>query len=336
MPNRDVVVIGASAGGVEALRAFVGGLPSDLPAAVLVVLHVPRSTPSALPSILDRSGPLKAATAVDGEPLTDGRIYVAAVDHHMLIIDGRVRLSRGPSENGHRPAIDPLFRSAAQAYGARTVGVVLSGSRDDGAAGLAAIVDSGGIAVVQDPADALHPSMPHAALEQVSTDHVVPVVKMGPLIAELVRTDRDGAATDPDLLAGEVAMANFAATSTGDFAVPPAGYGCPNCGGALFEVDSAPVPRFRCRVGHAWSPDSLLEEHTVSVEGALWMALRALEEKKSLSERMALNSQQRGHAGSAGRYRTRADEADKAATLIRDLIARFGSPADLEETRLGE
>ena len=336
MPGRDIVVIGASAGGVEALRAMVGGLPPDLPAAVLVVLHVPRSSPSALPSILDRSGPLRAATAADGEPLTPGRIYVAAVDHHLLIINGRVRLSRGPSENGHRPAVDPLFRSAARAYGAQAVGVVLSGSRDDGAAGLAAIVESGGIAVVQDPADALHPSMPRSALEQVSTDHVVPAAKMGSLIAELVLANVNGAAPDSDVLAAEVAMADFAATPTDDLGVPPAGYGCPNCGGALFEVHSAPVPRFRCRIGHAWSPDSLLEEHAVSVEGALWVALRALEEKKGLSQRMALNSQQRGHTGSARRYRTRADEADRAATLIRDLIARFGSAADLEDTRLGE
>jgi two-component system chemotaxis response regulator CheB len=143
MANRDVVVVGASAGGVEALRVLVSGLPADFPAALLVVVHVPRSAPSALSRIMRRSGLLPAATAVDGEPIRRGRIYVAAADRHLLVIDGRLRLSRGPTENGHRPAIDPLFRSAARSYGPRVIGVVLSGSRDDGAAGLAVIRDAG-------------------------------------------------------------------------------------------------------------------------------------------------------------------------------------------------
>jgi two-component system, chemotaxis family, protein-glutamate methylesterase/glutaminase len=337
MPNRDVVVVGASAGGVEALRALVGGLPADLAAAVLVVLHVPRSAPSALPSILNRSGPLPARTAIDGESLAHGRLYVPSMDRHLLIIDGRIRLSPGPAENGHRPAIDPLFRSAARAYGPRVVGVVLSGSRDDGAAGLAAIVDAGGVAVVQDPADALHPSMPRSALEQTTVDHVVPADKMGRLIAELVRSEvLNSANNDSDLLDAEVAMADYAPLSTDELDVPPAGYGCPNCGGALFEIHSRPVPRFRCRVGHAWSPDSLLEEHAIALEGALWMALRTLEEKKALSQRMASNGAERDLTETAIRYRMFADEAGRAVDLIRDLIGRLGRTSEVEDTHSGE
>jgi two-component system chemotaxis response regulator CheB len=175
-----VVAIGASAGGVEALRAVVAGLPPELPAAVLVVLHIPRHSPSALPGILDRSGPLPA-----------GAIYVAPADHHLLLRDGHLQLSVGPMENGHRPAIDPLFRSAARAYGPGAIGVVLSGSRDDGAAGLAVIVERGGQAIVQEPDEALHRSMPAHALEQVAAPQVLPAAKIGALLGELVG---DGAA----------------------------------------------------------------------------------------------------------------------------------------------
>ncbi|BCJ56388.1 hypothetical protein Asp14428_78630 [Actinoplanes sp. NBRC 14428] len=166
--HRDVVAVGASAGGVEALRALVAGLPDGYPGAVLVVLHVPRDSPSALPAILTRSGPLPAATAVDGEELRHGRIYVAPNDHHLLALEGRIRLTRGPAENGHRPAVDPLFRSVARSYAERAVGVVLSGSRDDGAAGLTSIAARGGTTVVQDPADALYPWMPRAAIAHVT------------------------------------------------------------------------------------------------------------------------------------------------------------------------
>ncbi|MCW6007863.1 chemotaxis protein CheB [Micromonospora sp. CPCC 205371] len=317
MANVDVVVIGASAGGVEALQSVMSRLPSDLPAAVLVVLHVPRSAPSALPRILDRAGPLPARAAVDGEPLRMGHVHVAIPDHHLLIIGGRIRLSRGPAENGHRPAIDPLFRSAARVYGPRAVGVILSGARDDGAAGLLSIARTGGTVVIQDPADALHPSMPLAALERVSSDHVVPAAKIGDLLAELAGTGVEYAApSDPRRLDAEVAMADSAPLTAEDLDATPGGYGCPQCGGALFEIEEASVPRYRCRIGHAWSPDSLLEEQAIATESALWMALRALEEKSSLGRRMA--------AGGADRYRVVAEDAEHAARLIRDLIARFG------------
>jgi two-component system, chemotaxis family, protein-glutamate methylesterase/glutaminase len=181
-----VVAVGASAGGVEALQALVAGLPKDLQAVVLVVLHIPRQAPSALPSILSRAGPLPAVAATDGMPARAGTIYVAPADHHLLICDGLLKLSLGPTENGHRPAIDPLFRSAAVAFGAGAIGVVLSGARDDGAAGLAEIVKRGGQAVVQDPNEASHRSMPASALEHVATAHVLPAAKIGTLLGELV------------------------------------------------------------------------------------------------------------------------------------------------------
>ncbi|MEV6846984.1 chemotaxis protein CheB [Actinoplanes sp. NPDC051411] len=329
--HRDIVAVGASAGGVEALRALVSGLPAGYPGSVLVVLHLPRDAPSALPAILDRNGPLPAATAVDGEPLRPGRIYVAPNDHHLLTLDGHVRLTRGPAENGHRPAVDPLFRSVARAFGRRAIGVVLSGSRDDGAAGLAAIVARGGAPVVQDPADALYPWMPRAALASCPAAQTGPAAKLGSLIAELAAVELPdlpaGRAAD-HLLDAEVDMSGLVALTSDELAVPPAGYGCPSCGGALFQFAADPMPRYRCRVGHAWSPESLLDEQAVALEGALWMALRALEEKSALSRRMA----GAGHSGEAAgaRFRDMAADAEAAGETIRRLIAQVGSSVPQE------
>lgn len=196
--HRGVVAVGASAGGVEALRALVAELPPDFPAAILVVLHIPRDAPSALPAILTRSGQLPARQAVDGEPVRPGRIYVATNDRHLLLLDGRLRLSRGPAENNHRPAVDPLFRSVARAAGRRAVGVVLSGSRDDGAAGLASIAAAGGVAVVQKPSDALHPGMPEAALAAVAPDHSLPAAELGGLLARIFAMDVSSPRRLPD------------------------------------------------------------------------------------------------------------------------------------------
>ena len=200
MAGRDIVTIGASSGGVEALSALVGGLPADLPAALLVVLHSPEGMPSSLPRILSRSGPLEAAHPEDGDGIENGRIYVAPPGFHMLVEDGVVRLVRGPRENYHRPAADPLFRSAAVARGPGVVGVVLTGARDDGTAGLVAIKRRGGVTVVQDPDDALFRWMPESALRYAEVDHSVPLVKMAPLLARLDAIGRALAADGDELL----------------------------------------------------------------------------------------------------------------------------------------
>jgi two-component system, chemotaxis family, protein-glutamate methylesterase/glutaminase len=320
-----IVVVGASAGGVEALRAFVSGLPVDLPAPVVVVLHIPRSAPSALPAILTRAGPLVANSAEHGAPLRAGVIYTAPADHHVLVVDGQVHLSLGPVENGHRPAIDPLFRSAAVAYGPTAVGVVLSGTRDDGTAGLAAIAARGGRAFVQEPADALYDAMPASALAHVPGARAYPAAKIGGEIAELL-TNAAVPADPPadDLLLAERAIAALDPdrTSTAELrAAEPSGLSCPNCEGSLFELPGSPEPRFRCRVGHAWSPASLAAGQADGVEHAMWAALRALEERAALQRRLASLADRRGNRSLGDLHRAKAARGEANAGVIRRLLA---------------
>jgi two-component system chemotaxis response regulator CheB len=209
MPGHDIIVVGASAGGVEALSRLVHDLPADLPAALFVVLHVPAHGTSLLPYILARNGPLPARHPDDGEPIVHGRIYVAPPDMHLLIRREQVRLARGPRENGHRPAVDPLFRTAARSYGPQVVGVVLSGTLDDGSAGLVAIRQRGGVAIVQDPDDALYPGMPRSALEAVRADHCLPVGQIGATLAELAHRAVEGVDPMPDDMEMESEIAAF-------------------------------------------------------------------------------------------------------------------------------
>ncbi|GAA0742223.1 chemotaxis protein CheB [Dactylosporangium roseum] len=334
---KGLVVVGASAGGVEALRTFAAGLPADLQAAVCVVLHVPRSGISTLPHILGRSGPLPAAHAEAGRALVAGRIYVAPPNFHVLVDDERLRLSRGPAESGHRPAADPLFRSAARAWGSSVVGVVLSGSRDDGAFGLATIARHGGLALVQDPEEALYRSMPLQAMELVPAARAVPCRQMGLVLGGLVAGmvgPVPVAAVDDARVDAQDAMATMENRTAGAAGGIPAGLACPDCHGALFELPGEHAPRFRCRVGHAWTSAALLDEQGEAQESALWMALHGLEEKAALSRRMAESARFRGSLSTAVRYAEVSEDAEAAGRVIRKLIEQFGDLDD--KTRVAD
>jgi two-component system, chemotaxis family, protein-glutamate methylesterase/glutaminase len=325
MAGHDIIVIGASAGGVEALQALVRRLPGSLPAAILVVLHLPPGAPSVLPSILSRAGPLAASHPEHDEPLRPGRIYVAPPDQHLLIADGRVHLALGPRENGHRPAIDPLFRTAARAYGRRVVGVVLSGALDDGTAGLAAIKLRGGTAVVQDPEDALFDSMPKSAMQHVAVDHVVPAADLPDLLARLVG-DRVGDGPLPPVsntMEVEARMAELDPDVVHESERPgaPSAFACPDCGGVLWELADDELIRFRCRVGHAYSPDSLTTKQLQTLEDALWVALRAMEEQVALTKRLRDQASGRGQQQLAERFAKRQEHAESRAELIRQVLA---------------
>jgi two-component system, chemotaxis family, protein-glutamate methylesterase/glutaminase len=323
MAHHDVVVMAASAGGIETLREVFGGLPADLNAAVLVVVHMPPTGGRALPAILGRMTDLPVAAARDGEPLEPGRVYVCVADHHLLVGRGHVHVRRGPRENGHRPAADPLFRSAAGYYGPRVVGVILSGTLSDGTAGLYAVRQQGGTAVVQDPADALYASMPATALEYVGADHVAPARDLGPLIARLVK---DGAGPQPappnEEMRQEVALMESDDSVLSDHHPgTPSAWPCPDCNGVLWEINDGPLLRFRCRVGHAWSAESLLHEQGEGVEAALWMALRALEDRAALSETLAQRAEEGGRRISATRLRQDVGDMTRSLDILRRLLA---------------
>ncbi|WP_410657571.1 chemotaxis protein CheB [Amycolatopsis sp. lyj-112] len=324
--HRDVVVVGASAGGVEALGTLVRSLPPDFPAAVLVVMHLAPGVSSALARILDRAGPLDAVAAEHGAPLTGGMIHVAPPDRHLLLDDGVLVLSRGPTENGHRPAVNATFRSAAVTAGPRVVGVVLSGVLDDGAIGLRTIVDRGGLAMVQDPSDALYPGMPENALARVTTEYVHPADLLGKVLDKVVRTPVDDMPASPVpaalLLEERIARdgVRLGAVTVGG-STPAAGYQCPDCQGSLLEVGSADG-QFRCRIGHGWTDEALLGAHDVELERALWTALRSLDERVSLAERMRRRAATRGRPGVNRRFEETVRESSAAAeTLRRFLLA---------------
>jgi two-component system chemotaxis response regulator CheB len=324
----QIIAIGASAGGVQTLSELVSGFPADLPAAVLVVLHLAPYGRSMLPAILSRAGQMPASHPVDGEPLRAGRIYIAPPDHHLAVEHGCLRLSRSATENGHRPAIDVTFRTAALAYGPRCVGVVLTGNLDDGTAGLAAIKGCGGLAVVQDPSEALYPNMPESAIAAVQVDHVLPLAGMAPLLEELVRNLPMGGS---DCAAREGTSTLTVPEGGGGAEVgQPSGLTCPECGGSLFETpDKGPV-HFRCRTGHAYSPQSLLAKQTESLEGTLWAAVRALEERAALARRMEKRARLIGNDMSQLRYESRAREAEAHAEQLRKVLST-GEKLPVEE-----
>jgi two-component system chemotaxis response regulator CheB len=336
-----VVVVGASAGGVEALRALTAGLPADLPAAVLVVLHLSANTPSVLPRILGRACALPVAHARNGEPLEPGRVYVACPDQHLLVHPGRLRLLRGARENGVRPAVDPLFRTAARAYGPRVIGVVLSGTLDDGTLGLGHVKRWGGTAVVQDPEDALFDGMPRSAIEHVLVDHVAPAQALGPLLARLARRPRLAhqptapAMPDPIESDRDVLEIDGGARRNEALGGRISGLTCPECHGALWEMgdgedggQGAGV-RFRCRVGHAFSEQVLHETKGVSIEAALWTALTALEEHAALTLRMAQRAGAAGHEERHRRYHEKVRLLEQRARVIHDVL--HGTPLTITD-----
>ncbi len=326
MPNRDIVVMGASAGGVEAYKSLVKELPPDLPAVIFVVMHMPSSYSSALPYILSRSGRMPVEPAQEGTHFTPGHIYVCVPDRHLLLVDSRIHLSQGAHENRNRPAIDPLFRSAARWYGNRVIGIVLSGTLDDGTSGLAAIKEAGGITIAQDPDEALYPGMPESAIENVEMDYVLPVAGIAALLSRLVREpvqwpEKEGPVADQIENEQDQIELNQKEMETGDRPGHPSVFSCPECGGVLWETEDGKLVRYRCRVGHAFSPESLLDAQSAAMEDAIWAALRALEEKVDLSNRLAERSRRQGQEYSAARFQEQADEGHKRAELLRKMLS---------------
>ena len=320
MPHHDIIVVGASAGGVEALQKLIGRLPRHLRAAVFIVLHTASHSPGVLAEILDRAGPLPCAQAVDGELIRPGRVYVARPDYHLLLKSQLVRVVQGPKENRARPAIDPLFRSAAAAYGQRVIGVVLTGLLDDGTAGLYEIKQQGGLAVVQDPLDAMFGDMPRNALEKVAVDYILPLADIPEALVRLTQEEigaEEYVVPDRLVLENQIAegvMEDFSKAGT------PSIFSCPECGGVLQEIREGEPLRYRCQVGHAYTAKTLADGQADRLEEALWSALRMLEERANLDRRIVADAQRRAITEIIGHFEERALEAERNAEVIRKIL----------------
>jgi two-component system, chemotaxis family, protein-glutamate methylesterase/glutaminase len=328
LPNRDIIAIGGSSGATVALKQLLGGLAPDLPAAIFVVLHVPSHGIGILSTVAASAGKLPVREAEDGLPIENGYIYLAPPDRHLLLTKNRMVLGRGPRENMVRPAIDPLFRSAALHYGPRVIGVVLSGLLSDGAAGLNAIKRCGGVALVQDPSDALAGEMPKRALDATTTDLCVPGARLGDVISELVREAVGTPLPIPPEIRLEVEIAAGERIDSERLSkiADPAPLTCPDCGGVLSALKAVNPLRFRCQVGHAYTADVLATGQEGRVDEALRVALRIIEERAELVHRMAEDGRHRGRMAVAQMYQARVAEYRRYADLIRQVVLQSLDP----------
>jgi len=322
MAGHDIVVIGASAGGVQTLRELVSNLPGDLPAAVFVVVHFPTDRESVLPTILTQAGPLPAHHATSGEPIERGRIYVAPPNRHLTLLKGRVIVDWGPRVNHCRPAIDPLFRSAALAYGNRVIGVLLSGLLSDGSAGLLAIQRVGGLTVIQDPVGALFPDMPANALAVLDQPSIHPLSVMAPALVSMVYSVPDGglSVSDPIEVASRLAEDDIASQEHGDRKGKISVLTCPDCGGVLWQVDDQDLLEFRCHTGHVLTANAVADGQNQLLEKALEVTLRALREREVLAGQFATEAGAQGDPDRAEAYHRRAALARRHSSIIKEML----------------
>ena len=320
-------MVGASAGGVEALKSIAAGLPESLPAAVFCTVHVAPTGPRLLPSILDFPGGMPTKYGRDGEEIVRGRMYLAPPDHHLLLRRGSVQVTRGPRENRHRPAVDPLFRSAAVAYGPRVIGVVLTGNLDDGTRGLSAVKRCGGLAVVQDPDDALYPSMPSSALRNTPVDHIATLADLPALLRRLVCEPPAPPASPPSRVEVEAGMSERETDESAllDRVGHRSALTCPECHGALWELEDGNLLNFRCHVGHAFSSNALLMDHSKELEASLWAAVRGFEESATIADRIA---ERRAEDSVGDEFVARARAAREHAQRLRELIDQLPVTAE--------
>jgi two-component system chemotaxis response regulator CheB len=326
LEKRNIIVIGASAGGFEAIKQLVAALPAKLDAAIFIVWHMAPDVTGLLPQVLNRQKTIPASNAIDNEPISSNHIYVAPPDRHLLLEKGLVRVTKGPKENHFRPAVDPLFRSAAESYGSRVIGIILSGALDDGTAGLWTIKDRGGLAIVQEPAEATVSSMPESALAAVEVDYRVPIAEMATLLvrltAETVTETRVTAMEEQRKTAIETRIAaQKPALGQGVLTLgKPSLYACPDCHGVLLTITDGDIVRYRCHTGHAHSADSLLATITEQVEDALWNAIRGVEESILLLNSLGDHYADKNQPKLAAQYFKKAQEAESRAAIMRQTV----------------
>lgn len=325
MANRDLLAIGTSAGGLEALRFLASRFPGDLPAAVLVTFHLSSHFRSELDSILSHSGPLPATFARDGERLEKSRIYIAPPRYHLLVNGGTLSLGVGPRENHARPAIDPMLRSAAACCGFRAVGAVLTGALYDGSSGLWALKQCGGITVVQDPSDAAFPEMPATALSQSEPDHVVKLEDLPALLHRLVKLPAGEPKPLPEGIEYEIEVAKngYSSMNEMDRIGQRSVLSCPDCGGVMWEMEEGDLLRYRCHIGHAYTGELMTVALDEDLRRALGTALRALEERGALMKRLHQQAISHGHHHSAHDWEQKVREFEQQEQTIRSAIGRM-------------
>jgi two-component system, chemotaxis family, protein-glutamate methylesterase/glutaminase len=344
MARHDIVVIGASAGGVTALTEFVKHLPKDFGGSIFIVLHISPYSPSYLPSILTQAGFLEATHPKDGEKIKKSHIYVAPVDHHMLLEDTSILVKKGPKENRFRPSVDALFRSAAYVFGPRVIGIILTGLLNDGTSGLWSIKRLGGVTIVQDPDDADYPSMPTNALEYVEADHVLPVTQMGQLVSNLTKQRKKSpkpkiTKRERELLKMEVVIArqdNAFEMGILDMGVLTP-FTCPECHGVLVKLVEGKTIRFRCHTGHAFTASALLSEVTKKIEDSLWQAMRGLEETSMLLNEIGNHFTKQGQRDVASMFTKKGEVTAQKAKVIHDYVftqEQLSEDIRYESTRL--
>jgi two-component system, chemotaxis family, protein-glutamate methylesterase/glutaminase len=324
MANRDVLAVGTSAGGVQALLFLAENFSRDFPAAVLVTIHLPSYSRSTLDGMLGQAGPLSASFAVEGERLKKGHIYIAPPDRHLLLDGDRLSLGSGPRENNARPAIDPMFRSAAVCCGPRAVGVVLTGTLGDGASGLWALNQCGGLTIVQDPQDAAFPEMPLSALNRAKPDHVVRLADMPALVESLAHAPAGAPTPVPRNIRYEVEIARDGRSSMDamDRIGRRSVLACPDCGGIMWEVEDGDVLRYRCHVGHTYTAELMSVATDENLRRALASASRALEERVALARKLHRQAVDEGHRLLAETWLQKASEFEREMKVIRESIRR--------------
>ncbi len=321
--KRNVVVIGGSAGSFDVIKGLLKSLPLEFPAAILIVTHLGPSVN--LMTILGESSSLPIKLAVTGELLRSGQVYLAVADAHLLLHDHHVLVRRGPHENFSRPAIDPLFRSAACSLGGRVIGVLLSGGLDDGVAGLAAIKRCGGLAIIQDPADAQVPSMPENARRAVKVDHCVSALELPDLLIRLVKEPAAQTVQAPHDIQLEVAIAarEVAGMDIDEQLGTKSPFSCPECDGVLWEINDPDVMRFRCHVGHAVTVETLLDAKNKSADAILWRLLRTHEERAAIARKLAAQAFDSRRMSASEMFTQRAAGYEEDATIVRDMLTRI-------------
>ena len=335
MANRDVLAIGTSAGGVEALLFLAKHFSREFPAAVLVTIHLPSHSRSELDGVLMRAGSLPAQFARDGDVVSNGHIYIAPPNRHLLLDGERLALGTGPRENNARPAIDPMLRSTAVCCSGRAIGVVLTGSLGDGASGLWAIRQAGGIAVVQDPKDAAFSEMPMTALNRAKPDHVVSLSAMPALLESLVQQPAGEPRPLPRSVKYEVQIARNGSSSMDD--MDSIGHrsvlACPDCGGVMWELDEEDMVRYRCHVGHSYTAELMSLALDDNLRRALASALRALEERVALGRKLYRQAVDGGHRLLAQNWADKTREFEREMDVIRASIGRMDRIAAAEDAK---